>query len=643
VVMILKIFKQGEQQSGIGRVLFVLFFVLGLSQFQLSYAKSKWDTSGFIENQSRERFHGRGLSKSRTTAQFEASRNFGKVGIFKNFSFNGTFRGSYDAAYELNDGEFGDNAGGPITMTSSAAGGLATPWGQSLVSTATPGLGFGFDTTANPNDGLILLGSNLHSGNQSGAVQMGVPVRPCDEDSRGCIDGYLDFDKHELASPEFNDRADFIREAYISGTIPLSNGAQLDLSLGRKQEIWGRTDLFRVLDVVNPVDFSRNNIYDELEDIRIPMGMFTAEYRAGATNTFDDLNFQLLWKWEQFRPNNLGQGGSPNAILDAGSFFRAMNNCWENGCTVGNFAGLGASTDFPKHTIGIRQANLPGWEVEETDIGGRIEGVYKGIGFSLNTLYYRSQLPVLTAGDIPANNPFTPGEDLANRDYLIAFDIDFPRIFMLGGSTDFYVDSIKTAFRTEFAYTVGEEFANTLRRELHSDSDVIRWVIGADRPTFIPFLNKNRAFLISGQLFAQHILNHELEDGPLGKRGVPDWKDNFIGTLLVKGWYKNDRVSPQMITAYDVRAQAGVIEPSVDWLISNNWRLMIGANLKFGTAARPFDDNRSANAFPPFTGAGATAASIGAGGYEPLGRFRSGPIGSAQNEDEVFITLRYRF
>ncbi len=49
------------------------------------------------------------------------------------------------------------------------------------------------------------------------------------------------------------------------------------LKLGKQQVVWGRTDLFRVLDVINPVDYSRNNIYDELPDIRIPMWIAQAE------------------------------------------------------------------------------------------------------------------------------------------------------------------------------------------------------------------------------------------------------------------------------------------------------------------------------------------------------------------------------
>lgn len=657
------------------RLMFACFCLVGMSSNSFAWTSKDGSASvnGFVDNVTHNRFHGVGLSKSRTSLQLELSKSFGTVGIFRDVEFNGTVRGTYDAVYELNDGEFGDNAGGPISFTSNGVpfgvlgpvaipGGITTPWGASIVTAGNPfmpgGGGFGFDTTVNPNEGLVMLGTALHG--DDGGVLLGVPVRPCDEDSRGCIDGYLDYDKQELASPEFNDRADAIREAYFTGTIPLANGRQIDLSLGRQQVVWGRTDLFRVLDVVNPVDFSRNNIYDELEDIRIPMGIFTAEYRMGAGKTFDDLNFQFLWKWEKFRPHNLGQGGSPNSILDAGSFFRAMNNCWENGCTVSNFAGGGAQTDFPVHSIGIRRANLPDWEIKETDVGARLEGVYKGVGFSLNALYYTSQLPSLRGG-VAAVNPFLgvgvpwplpggAGTEIGGeehvRDYLIAFDIDFPRIGMIGGSADFYVDKLKTAVRVETAWTTGEEFANTLRPRLFSESDVVRWVVGVDRPTFIPFLNKKRAFLLSAQLFGQHLLDHELESGPLGKVGMPDWEHNLIGTLLVKGWYKNDRLSPQVIMAYDGRAQAATVAPSIDWLITDNWQFIAGANLKFGTGARAFDDDRSCGCFPPFTGGApgdAATASAGLGGYEPLGRFRAGPIGMAQNEDEVHISLRYRF
>jgi hypothetical protein len=614
-------------------------------------ADTGFEVSGFVENATYVR-KGRGVSKVRNTAQIEIEKDFGGGDKVSNISFHGTFRGTYDAVYDLNDSEFGDHAGGPITLEQTGAPANALGPGSPVIPPAQVPFGSGlslpggdFDSTANPNNGLQVLGSELHE--TDGGVALGVPVRPCDEDSRGCIDDYMDKDKDELRFPEFNSRLDFIREAYFDATLPFKNGDGLNFKFGRQQVVWGRTDLFRVLDVINPVDFSRNNIYDELEDIRIPMGIATAEYRAGQTKVFDDFNVQLLWKWEPFRPNDLGQGGQSNVILDAGSFFRGMNNCWENGCTVANFAAGGVATDFGPHQIGIRKANLHDSWTDERDIGIKVEGVFKDVGFSLNALRYRSQFPTLRGG-IPADNGFTPAVEATPFPYLIAFDIDFPMVNLVGGSLDFYVDPIKSVFRVEAAYTSGEEFANTLQPRLFSDSDVFRWVIGWDRNTFVPFLNRRRAFLTSVQVFGQHLLDHELENGPLGKVGMPDWEDSYIMTALLKGWWLNDRLSPQILFAHDFKANANVMAPSIDWLISDKWRMTFGANFKWGDGARKFSDCRSCNPWPPFTATPAHGdptqpGDVGLGGFEPLGRFRAGPIGMAREENELQLTLRYRF
>ena len=309
-------------------------------------------------------------------------------------------------------------------------------------------------------------------------------------------------------------------------------------------------------------------------------------------------------------------------------------------------------TNFGPQTIGIRDIHLPEWSLSNTQLGLKLEGVYGDLGWSVNAMTYRSQLPSLRAGHIPVVNPFTGGE-AQTWDHLIAFDIFFPRINMFGGSVDYYQQSIDTVWRVEAAYTQGEEFANTLRKELYSDSDVFRFVIGADKNIFIRSINANRAFLLSAQLFGQHLVDHETAQATLGQVGMPDWETNFIGTFLIKGWWMNDRLSPQFIIAHDFKAGATVIEPSIDWLISDNWQLIAKANIKSGGENETFSDCRLCNPFGPFTtsipalpehGAdGTVSGDAGIGGFEPLGRFRSGPIGMAAKEDEIQLIIRYRF
>jgi hypothetical protein len=610
-------------------------------------AASKLEVAGFVDGEVHRR-KDRGLTKARITAQLELSKDLKSVGIFSSVRLNSTLRASYDGVYDLNDKEYGKNAGGAVSLQQiggpspfGVVPAAMVPYGQGLVLDGV----YVPDLINNPNAGLEILGQDLH--NTDGGMNIAVPVRPCDIDSRGCLKDYMDDDLNDLRFADFNDQWDFIREAYVDATIDFDNGGQLGFKLGKQQIIWGRTDLFRVLDVINPVNYARNNIYDELEDMRIPQWMLETEYRMGPIGAFDDLNFSFVWNFDKFRPNYLGQGGTPNQILGAGAFFRGMNNCWVNGCTVANFAFGHTAVDFQPHTIGIRDVNLPSGSLDNSQFGFKLEGVFKDVGFSLNYYKYRQQTPSLR-GLIPANNPFTPGEDLAPRPFLPAFDIHFPEIEMVGGSADIYADFIKSVFRLEAAYTFDEEFANTAQAKMFSQSDVLRWVIGWDRNTFIPFLNKNRAFLLSAQVFGQHLLDHELKDGPLGPIGIPDWEDNYTYTFLIKGWWQNDMLSPQLLIAHDSKADATTLELGVDWIVNNNLKVTGKYNHKTGTGAQKFNDSRAGNQFGPFTATPAhpdplVAQTIGMAGFEPLGRFRAGPIGMAQAEDQFILNVRYSF
>jgi len=390
---------------------------------------SPWQVDLTYENHTVRREH-TGLAKFRNTMQAELDKKVGD-----GWGIHSILRGSWDGVYRMNSSEYGKDAGGSITTQSTTPAGLVTsPWGAGPVThTLVSGLGYpGAAGNAfvdayganNPNSGLRVLGDRWHA--TDGGVGFAVPVRPCDIDSRGCRDfgGYGNKKLSELEMPEFNSRLDFIRELYAKKTFNLGDGKDLFVKIGKQQVVWGRTDLFRVLDVINPVDFSRNNIYDELSDIRIPMWIAQAEYRMGASDWMQDRNFQIVWNFDKFRPNNLGQCGTPNVILDAGCFFRGMANLWDNGGTVANFANVGPgtllATNFGPGQIGLKDVNLPDWSLSNTQLGAKYEGVtMDGLSFSLNALTYRSQLPSLHGGK-RATNSFT-GQYQNAWPYLISF------------------------------------------------------------------------------------------------------------------------------------------------------------------------------------------------------------------------------
>lgn len=504
-------------------------------------ADTNW--SGFVENATYYR-DGVGISKFRNTAQAEFESRF-QSDTFRSLTLNGTLRGSYDGVYDLNDDEFGKSAQYDY---------LGQDWHSSDLSSPT-------------------------------ILTAGTPF-PCENDPAACnaLDGYMDEDENDARFPEFNDELDFIRELYLTAEKKLDNDDVLTFRLGKQQVVWGKTDLFRVLDVINPVDYSRHNIYDELEDIRIPQWMLTVDWRMGPNTVFDDSNFQLVWNFDQFRPSNLGTCGQPYKILDAGCFFTS------------SIAGV-----IPI----IHDVEDPDWKLKNTQVGLKWEGVYGDTTFSLNALHYRQQLPSIHWRGPTVAIPALDG----------IFDIHFPRVSLLGGSIDYYSMDMDAVWRMEMAYTEGEE----LPRDAwgHHETDMLRYVIGLDKNLVIPELGTSSAFLISTQLFGEHILDH-LSD-------MPNKEDNWIATALFKGWYMNNRLSPQIIVAHDFGGNATAIAPSISWTPDNNWMFNLALNIKTGGDEKFF-----------WSAAGQDV-------NEPLARFTNGPIGVANQEDELQLTVRYSF
>lgn len=137
----------------------------------------------------------------------------------------------------------------------------------------------------------------------------------------------------------------------------------LDLHLGRQQVVWGKTDGFRVTDVVNPLD-SRDTASPEFLDQRIPLWIANIEYYAST-------NFSLQ-----------------ALIIPDLRFNKLPELSFSDNVTV-------YSTDEPKESF------------ENTEYGLKFAGYLRGWDFTLNYLYSWDDTPVYRKSFEPNTGTFT--------------------------------------------------------------------------------------------------------------------------------------------------------------------------------------------------------------------------------------------
>ena len=91
-----------------------------------------------------------------------------------------------------------------------------------------------------------------------------------------------------------------LREAFVDFVLP-----PFTLRLGRQQVVWGETDNFRALDVINPLDLSWHWARESWEDIRIPLWMARGIYDIGKLWGLEESFIEAIWIPSDFRPNRV--------------------------------------------------------------------------------------------------------------------------------------------------------------------------------------------------------------------------------------------------------------------------------------------------------------------------------------------------
>jgi hypothetical protein len=370
-----------------------------------------------------------------------------------------------------------------------------------------------------------------------------------------------------------------LREIYTDLAIP-----PFSLRLGRQQVVWGETDNFRALDVINPLDLRWHWSRESWEDIRIPLWMVRAIYDIGKIGPLEESFVEGIWiPWDFQRSKITTDPRRPWAFLGSGLRTRA------NSVLIGE-----EIYDLEVE----RRDRKPDRALESSQGGIRFKGIWGGVDFSLNYLYLLSaDTGVKLRPDLSTVQPGPTASGAAGTVRSVINTVN-PRSHVIGVAANYSEERYTQAvFRVETALSSGVPVRLASNTPLALDPDNNRFdtarrtvvMLAFDRPTWIRPLNRIRTFFLSGQFFWRHYLDYNrffrgapsVRRAIIGGQIIPDRfvsvntdkvnEDEVVVTFAASTSYGAGGLwQPLFVFAYDPFSTGGYNRLSLDYLFSNH-------------------------------------------------------------------------
>ncbi len=352
----------------------------------------------------------------------------------------------------------------------------------------------------------------------------------------GRFPGSLKGNLRENWSQAYMAQTFLLRELWVDFRI-----GNLDLKLGKQQVAWGKTDGFKLLDILCPTDY-REFILMGTEDSRIPIWMANIKYYFTPKQ-----NVQLLWI-PNYNPNFQALPGSIWA-------FNVVNSVQLLGTAP--FARVWGQE--PTNTLG------------HSNIGFRYEGqIGDKFDFTINYLYQWDQ-----------NNVFPALMKISSAGTLIFIE-EPKRQNIYGASFTTTIDSLlgmkDVVLRGEFAYYYRKVFfEDVLNIPIRRDN--AQGVIGFDKN--VSALGK--FWLVSLQLFENYIVGSypQFNITSIGGGKQNQHEESF--TALVSTDFSNQRWKPEVLFILNLNHLDGWVRPQVSYEISNALTAIGGFNFFWGS------------------------------------------------------------
>jgi len=400
-----------------------------------------------------------------------------------------------------------------------------------------------------------------------------------------------EFDKSRDELFIYSHRRDILRELHVTWSP-----GNWFFRLGNQIAVWGETDVFRIMDQINPLDNRRGLTDLEFETTILPIWLVRAEYYLQPDSSWlNDLGFEFI-----FNPNADFRGDESDLGNDKAGIWSPKIN-----------VRLGLPYPFDLIHVGSFDMFLDrpdSFDDDGFEYGFRVRAVIQNTIVTLNAFYGRDNAPVARprsalprvqrSADDGRLILHLPMEGYYPLMRFVGFTLtrDFEKLYVsaLGG--------IAPVLRLEAFYA----FENTFETATSTFEkfDETRWAIGIDWKIWARWLNPRAAFMISPQFYHRKVLNYP-SDG-LTQSGVLVRDNNYQASLLISTSYFHNKIAPQCIWARNISERANLFKIQVIYERSDVWNYTLGTLLING--------EKTGKGFEPFT-----------------------------NKDQIYFTVGYRF
>jgi len=427
---------------------------------------------------------------------------------------------------------------------------------------------------------------------------------------------------------------------------------RVTLRLGKQQIVWGETDFFRAMDIVQGFDYRwRGFMEPENEELRKPLIM------ANMMVQFPEVDggLQLL-----FRPG------------------------WDKQDQIGNRPGTGGSrwSGTPYRGLDFLSVLKYNYRYKDGDVrtptgGARWNGVFGPVEYSF--AYLKTYNP-----DVVINSRTDPKHEIPNG---IVGDFVHPFIDIYGGTATGYVPFLDSVLSTEIVFTPNKPYStgrgsrdntnpNFYVAQIDPDADDVPGVITVENDTVIinnrglnlidlpgfggikrkdtlttmfrfdkilrflqPVLKTGAPPFFSFQMFDEWILNFDRDKDQIicaSPYGATRKEHSTMLTAILSLEYFNQSIKPTLAGGYDLSYDGGFFFPSIEFMFGDHWRLRAEVDLFFSNGSKDF----SSTEIDPDGIIGATGIN---GGIQKDLEYGTTMFGYFKRRDQFLLRLTYQF